>query len=443
MALYRGWVPNATGRLSFRAVGNTNFPTPAVCGNDVVDDHRYIVGYQCRFTSDSALQYSIPVFRANAKWLTFVVAARVCETALGFDQPLRGKIFVLVDPNKWELSTKSQVEGVANLLGDRRPKLIPQNGVDILREFKSLMASLRQCADVTISFTLHRDGCVVFHKPRFLDPDVYSHSKAFAQALNRNVDQEQADQAYFFLRDLAHRHQHHTPNAESILSLQEYPESDLGWASKVVFSLYLSIVTAKRGNGAEDNADALGILAYAKSFKAAIKRRADDALFNCLFPEFNDEALKDSIAASRDKLHIAQQARQQNWMASRTILIAAWALFMAIVSALFALKPEGATTDVFTTCALKSAMAHFSNWFLIALIIAIFLSLVRRLRLRSLKRVLLGLDQGTATATLMVGAISVLGLAIVVVRWIEGVSVASLGDKFLLAPILSIGKCFM
>lgn len=203
-----------------------------------------------------------------------------------------------------------------------------------------------------------------------------------------------------------------------------YSSHDFGWASSVVFTLYNCVISAKRGGASTSNADALGVLAYAKSFKSILKLRVDDGTYAKLVPHFNDDSLRDSIGAAKDKLYISEQTRHQVWVGSRTIVMASWALFMAIVSAIFALKPDKAETDPISTCMIKSVMGNFSYWFLVACLLSAILVLMRsqlyRAGWRIIWRLTLGLPKEFGVAVLVLLSIGVTYLSFAIIGLIEG-----------------------
>lgn len=129
--------------------------------------------------------------------------------------------------------------------------------------------------------------------------------EGFAQLERRSVEHARkkgndllkwvADQAYFFLRDLTHKHQHHSLSSDTILILQERHRDELGWRKNIIFSLQYYIIRSKRFGDVESIYQAQGVLGYCMSFRAICDHVLADKAKT--LPIYNDDALIQSLDA--------------------------------------------------------------------------------------------------------------------------------------------------
>ena len=107
-------------------------------------------------------------------------------------------------------------------------------------------------------------------------------------------------QLFYFLKDIAHIHQHHRPATDTLSRL--YPklpgESDLAWINKTLKTLYSKVLEYKRNRHEESYPSTLGLLAYVDVFvKIAKKILAEKEHKNLVLR--NHDTLKVSIHASQ------------------------------------------------------------------------------------------------------------------------------------------------
>ena len=384
----------------------------------------------------------LPLYKPIETHVHFVLTAKAKDSKK-FDDPLVGTVAIICETQLWKTHFSCTFADIVNQIGDARRTTDPSYEA-IEKNFRALDSRLINDpalrAQAFVHFTLERDGLISFERPVIPDQVTRERSEEHARSQDRDLYLELADQAYFFVRDLSHRHQHHAPTAECILSLQEYPTEDLGWSSKAIFSLYNSVIIAKRGNGSSHNADALGILAYARSLKAIIHARVGQSRFENLLPIFNDETLRESIAAAKDKLHALEQIQQGTLIGSRSLIIGGWALFMAILSAVFALKAQDAKPDLITSCVVGSIVQHFSWLFLIATVAVIVWVLDRRFVFRNIWRLALGLAQSWGFAAIFGSAVFIAIASLFAAAGLDGTSYHEPLSQ-LLAPFKNVYLC--
>ena len=97
----------------------------------------------------------------------------------------------------------------------------------------------------------------------------------------------------FFLKDLAHNHQHHDPKLDTLVDIHPYID-EKDWRSRVLRFLYRKIIEYKRNLVTENYHSSLGILIYAKSFRGITDREEN---IKDLPPFIQDDLLEDAIKA--------------------------------------------------------------------------------------------------------------------------------------------------
>jgi hypothetical protein len=188
---YAGWVPTANGQLSFRHIGESANPTPAIYANATTDKERVVLAYQHRPLSDA-------LFGRPLQWLMefedsfYFILATTSVGPPGDTDEMRGAIYIYKTKSDW----------VQNGRGSTRPKLrqirnlalsLDIDRYDQIRTlYQQAVNDLQGTADIDLKFVLLRSGETFFSKPSFR----------------------------FFLRDLTHHHQHHAPSSDTILTLQ-------------------------------------------------------------------------------------------------------------------------------------------------------------------------------------------------------------------------------
>lgn len=351
----KGWVPTATGRLSFSFIGETSFPTRAVGGNVANEWMRYIIVYQKRPTSDALFPWIACKLKRKSKegaeevaqreqHLWFLCIAR-CHKKSG-RRALIGRVLVFGGPQSWRWVTEDRVRQALGALNglDNQPK--SDLNARIRSDYKRLMWRATEEADFHVDFSLERHGEATFRVgaealKHFEDGDAGN-----ADAVNAVVSQ-----AFFFLKDLVHRHQHHHPSTDTLTDV--YPldrkNPDL-WRRRTDYSLMRIIIGSKRQPHDDSLGSALGILAYLRSFKAILENKPDGVENGPR--KYNLESLEASIRAKQDS-----QRHRKQWQATTTLIYQAVAvLFLTISSVLFYIV---GLTDYKVA---KSGLHHFLIW---------------------------------------------------------------------------------
>jgi hypothetical protein len=289
----RGWVPTANGRLSFRHVGESRNPTESRNANLACKTRRIILAYQRRPLSDALFSHVVHFVCGMEGSFWFVLTAESIGVPGDTDE-LTGKIYIYKSKSNWR--------GVGEPIVRQRlidlSKLANSLAVDredaANRLFDEVVDGLEKTADIEVNYHLFRTGEIYIGKPIFIDPHLRSASLNFAETTSGlDFNKWMADQAYFFLRDITHVHQHHSPSSDTILILQNRDdEEDFTWRRRIIFALNHYIIRSKRFPDSTSLFQASGVLAYCESFQAICMESTDNKF---TVPRFNNEALRQSI----------------------------------------------------------------------------------------------------------------------------------------------------
>jgi hypothetical protein len=154
---------------------------------------------------------------------------------------------------------------------------------------------------------------VYFSEPAFKDQALKDASVEFASAAGHDFPKWVVDQAYFFLRDICHRHQHHSANDDTILITQYRKNDDSGWRRNILYTLHYQVIRSKRSDHGYFAIQATGILAYAMSFRAICEGYVAQKKMDWV-PNFNEAS---------QRLSLETQINQAEWRNSRRLEIEA------------------------------------------------------------------------------------------------------------------------
>jgi hypothetical protein len=200
----------------------------------------------------------------------------------------------------------------------------------IERRFGHAVTVLNSSADIFADFIICRTGEVYVSNPLFLDADLEYASVDYANNLKQDFPKWVLDQCYFFLRDIAHRHQHHAPSSDTILILQRRDSEGVRWRRNIIFSLHHYIIRAKRFADTRSLYQSSGVLAYCKSFRAICDRHLGER--SSQIPPFNDDALQQSLNA-----RIGEESQTiARWGIDATLRVSRRAFGIAIMAVLVA-----------------------------------------------------------------------------------------------------------
>lgn len=305
--LFRGWIPTVAGNLSFSAFGDSDHPLPAISANVTDGVSTYIVSYQARDTSD----FIAPFFRQTTGSLLFkrrgnfrfiCVAKSRYQERYGQDK-LIGYVYIVTDKSVWRKIFEPGVKSIQETLTRYRddPKGTSLDSY-FQTEYDRLLSIFDNETPYAAEFELSRSGVVEI---RFDDDQpTPRHSPRLPADQFRRLRMIRAlsAQLFFFLRDIGHRHQHHHPKTDTIVDLYVFDgRNDVDWRLSTLYSMYRKIIQYKRNQNTDEIFDALGILAYAKSFRSICRAELDDREFE-QFPGYFDDNMEQSIGGIQSRL---------------------------------------------------------------------------------------------------------------------------------------------
>ena len=326
---YAGWIPSVNGRLSFRHIGESRHPCETLYANVTTEHKRYILGFQQRRLSDQ-------FFQLITHWI-FEVEDRfwfvICATTDGAPDranQIQGTVHIYKSKVDWRTKANKSVGASIVSLNDSRLAIDDGRDQKIENTFAAAGRTLEITSDIELEFILWRTGEIYFSRPLFSDSDLEDGSIAYATKLKQDFPKWIADQAYFFIRDISHRHQHHASDSDTILILQDH-EDDVEWRSNVLYSLHHFIIRAKRFADTRSLYQCIGVLAYANSFRATCSRFLQDR--DDLIPPFNGDDLLQSLNARVGE----QVQRTAEWGVAATLRLGKRAVGIAIFAVVVAL----------------------------------------------------------------------------------------------------------
>ncbi len=164
---------------------------------------------------------------------------------------------------------------------------------------KDLNLASNQQALIYSEFELKRNGIVKFMFPscdKLKQMENLSEDIDIENNVYSNKKHNVLSQLYFFLKDIAHTHQHHYPDTDTIVDLQK----EQGFALETARSLYRKILTYKKTKRLETYFQSRGILTYLKTFVDLAGDKINDT--NGL-KNLDYDNIASSITVSENKLN--------------------------------------------------------------------------------------------------------------------------------------------
>lgn len=351
---YAGWVPNVRSHLSFSRIGAgrgaESYTVPLRDGSS-----RLVLVFQRRATNDFPLHSElVKRLFADIKVEWFLDAetestdlpiwekgATEVKTETDRQGMLAGSIYLM--PRQWTPRQRAVAREVRNeithLFRSKRSRkdLTPQ-------EYRAKVVEKVTDHGFTIrlSFALMRTGeCRIWFDGRAGTLDDFDHDCV-------------AEQAYFFLKDVAHDHAHHDPSDDQITPLvlfhprvsQKGHDPDIAWRRETMWSLSREIERRNRNEGLVGQRQSLGIIAYAEAFQDTLMTHVRDATAKSGYAptseihNFDFKYLKDSVKASIDVAGTKLGQRVQMAIAFTATLISSIALVSSLVSTYNAVLPR-------------------------------------------------------------------------------------------------------
>ena len=373
--VFVGWVPTVSGRLSFQTTTQWGqCIAKAGYSEDVRDpikpdiSNRVVAKFHRRITNDTA-------FRAMVRSITPRLFRHLSNAVLGDayipndavdyfvladcdndGEQLTGSVFILHDSrirDKWtdvfrragqryfQKGSKNHSE-IQNIHRD-----LKTNVEGLLLPYAETAKQPKGMPQICVCmFELQRNGeCQIgntkIFKSRYDEIDVKNLPATAKQ---------RADETFRFIRDLFHRHYHHSESDDAVTEVHLL-DSEQSWKIHVERILYQSIIFARQNCTEEKALNAKGRIAYLRAFRKTFSDHG--------FVQREFEALEFSIDATKEQS--AHKARSK-----QTLWTAIYALPTSLAFAVMALKnPENEIKskqdDVQKTIELESGIADFQK----------------------------------------------------------------------------------
>jgi uncharacterized membrane protein len=318
--LYKGWIPSVSGFLSVTAFGDGDFPTrPKRHGfNDrfIVEQKRDLLDTLIPLATDDVLGRTARELLSG--WVLGISGRFTLFLFAEHDEASDEFLGIISLFSNWD-----DKESIRKL----RKSTSKIKDLDLVSatdwyELRSIaLAEGRRLGHVRIS----RSGeCSIKTQTDTIDPK------------ERSRDHLIADQMYFFIKDIAHRHQHHHPEHDALTRLSlAASEDDKQWVFDTQQTLYRQIIRFKRYRTKVSLYQASGILAYTRAFE----RSFDDV--SGLKKYYTDE-LEKSLEVARSELESESAVRIGFQTSFLTILFGILGLF---VSAGFISRPSRTSVE--------------------------------------------------------------------------------------------------
>ncbi|PBB81514.1 hypothetical protein CK218_07560 [Mesorhizobium sp. WSM3879] len=326
---FKGWVPTVNGRLSYKIIGESRHPTIADYANVATPEYQFVLAIQSRNTTDVLFHWLLAKFFQVSGDFTFVFCARARRGSKSPDDPLIGRVYVVRPGSDSSIQLK---EKMPNWLHSLRGAELGVGKAELCNLFGSLHRELTSICDFRANVILHRNGIISISKIAYSDDEIYQNTLRYANNDHVEIDSMWADQIYYFVRDISHQHQHHSPDADTMITTYRVRGRSMEWSNRVIYSLYFYIINSKRRLEPTEQVRVLGVLAYLNSFKQIATEQAATSKLPLQMPVFNDQATKDSINATKSYLDLKFSEKKQNSDKYRTVLFTIAATLLTLVN---------------------------------------------------------------------------------------------------------------
>lgn len=328
--IYRGWIPTVTGRLSFSHFGQCElYPTIAHL-NRADGGKRFLVASQTRDTWDVLLPlrrwFGESIFGLRGRFY-FIFVAETNDSASDEQSTLDGRVFLITELGRWQSIVRPALNKKCRQISDcfnQATSVLARRAV--AQHIDEITSICEINSAFHAAFSLKRNGIIDLK----IDADMRVAVDAPAFPTDRqeasHLRHILAAQLFSFIRDIGHRHKHHSPKTDTIVDLYDVDEGtefdDITWRKRTLYSIYRRIITYKRQEDIKVQISSTGLLAYAKAFKKIWLEDFNENEKAAKIPAFYDDALKESIQASDGAMRFKLQARQERGATFRTVVVA-------------------------------------------------------------------------------------------------------------------------
>ncbi len=326
---FKGWVPTVTGRLSFSIIGSEEelYSCNIPAGNS-----RFIVSASKRSLSDSVLpDFIIRYFFKNKVDFWFLCIASSGDNPVDADDALKGMVYIFDDAGLWR-NVKSFIEKQTSLF---KNAITDQEIEELYSNLESASAKELSCKSLFLcDFVLQRNGVIEIKVPDNLGSIISPGAPPLPENDKLEMIHSRCSQIFFFLKDMTHIHQHHSPTMDTLVGLYHVEDDDYTWRCETLRVLQRKVLEYKRAisrdsNGVVNNIrnSSLGILSYIKSFRKICEYNKGKKLQ----PEWNIDYLESSILAAQESQRNILQVKIRAADLSRNIFIGLFGIIFSFV----------------------------------------------------------------------------------------------------------------
>lgn len=294
---YAGWIPTVTGNLSYQIVGRSSQSRALQLFNhiDLHAPRRFIAALQRRITADLPLPtWLIKCWHPGAQY-DCVMLARTHSTK----RPCVDRREEFVD----EMGCLTGVCYIFMYIEDRVQRRSYEDFRSSLAQ--EILIAERQGHETTAEAAFARiaehfdtptelqpHGKVYFRLYRTGEIRLWSKDDSIS-GLPVNTDAADAadselarialleilfHSAYAYIKDLCHRHYHHSERSDKILHISKVtPTDDISWRRDTLYALARSVLELRRHDQVRPYRRSAGILAYADAFQSSLARQRRDS----------------------------------------------------------------------------------------------------------------------------------------------------------------------
>lgn len=341
---FRGWIPAVSGRLSFSVFGSSRHPNKCISAHAADKSRRYMAICQERTTSDVLVPFkrhlSGYLYKIDGNF-TYVLIAKT-EDGVTDQEKLSGYVFIFRNSEDWSLQVIWRVREYCDLLNNYiktgRGNLSDYMG----HKFDLIVQDLTDACSVKASFTVHRTGVTD------ISIDKSDCGGNFSTTIRENkfdpsvLYQVVGSQIFYFLKDIGHKHQHHSPSTDTIVNAH-LKGDDIFWRLDTLYSIYRKVIEYKRNPDLNTFNDTLGLIAYAKAFKIICDTQlSNNKKWNSMtsVPLYMEEEMSMSIKSSQAKWERDHKESQEASDKYRNITISIIGLVLTFTGLLSLVKYE-------------------------------------------------------------------------------------------------------
>ena len=306
--LFSSWIPTIAGRLSYSYIGLSKLPTPCISINKSDSKHRYIIAYQKRFLNDPKIKLLdiLPTRITGRRGKCWCVCTAKSDNDIDSsdDGQLKGNLYIFIGQNTWRGVTEDRVKQAQELLKATNPELNLFDEQEI-KQAKLVICLIQSCS-YYCEFILQRNG-IVRLSPGLLGsiPGNAPNLPNEDLSLFNEIQLDICSELFYFLKDISHHHQHHSPTTDTMVGLYK-TEDDQYWPTQVMRVIFHRILAFKRSNDSNVYISAIGLLSYVESFISICNK--DNIPVKI---EWNTDQIKQSINVSIERLKFLYNSRKE------------------------------------------------------------------------------------------------------------------------------------